>query len=162
LLEYGRPPGEAFASGRLGQVIAEAARICGPAAEAAGVDIVQRVDGCDGALPMNHGRSLQVFVNLIENAVQHAPAGSQVTVAARMLADNGQRLAECRVEDSGAGFAPQDLPFIFDPFFTRRRKGTGLGLAIVQRIVEEHKGSIEAGNAAQGGAVMRLRLPVPD
>ncbi|HBP5565748.1 TPA: HAMP domain-containing sensor histidine kinase [Pseudomonas aeruginosa] len=162
LLEYGRPPGEAFASGRLGQVIAEAARICGPAAEAAGVDIVQRVDGCDGALPMNHGRLLQVFVNLIENAVQHAPAGSQVTVAARMLADNGQRLAECRVEDSGAGFAPQDLPFIFDPFFTRRRKGTGLGLAIVQRIVEEHKGSIEAGNAAQGGAVMRLRLPIPD
>ncbi|HHW2509668.1 TPA: ATP-binding protein [Pseudomonas aeruginosa] len=162
LLEYGRPPGETFSSGRLGQVIVEAVRICGPAAEAAGVGIVYQVDGCDGTLPMNHGRLLQVFVNLIENAVQHAPAGSQVTVAAKTLEVNGQRSVECRVEDSGAGFAPEDLPFIFDPFFTRRRKGTGLGLAIVQRIVEEHKGSIEAGGAAQGGAVMRLRLPIPD
>ncbi|MBB3826116.1 sensor histidine kinase [Xanthomonas arboricola] len=160
LLEYGRPPTDTFASGRLGTVIAEAGRICEHTADAAAVAIVNQVDTCDGAMQMNHGRMLQVFVNLIENAVQHAPAGSEVTISASMLEDKGQRLLECCVQDRGAGFATDDLPFLFDPFFTRRRKGTGLGLAIVQRIVEQHKGTIAAHNSAQGGAVMVLRLPL--
>ncbi|MCM5572582.1 ATP-binding protein, partial [Xanthomonas hortorum pv. pelargonii] len=160
LLEYGRPSTEEFTSGRLGNVIAEAGHICGPAADAATVVIVNQASAYDGVLPMNHGRLLQVFVNLIENAVQHAPAGTEVTITASTIEDDGNRAVECRVQDRGAGFAAEDLPFLFDPFFTRRRKGTGLGLAIVQRIVDEHRGSIQAHNSPQGGAVMVLRLPI--
>ncbi|KQQ74663.1 histidine kinase [Xanthomonas sp. Leaf131] len=160
LLEYGRPPTEEFTNGRLGNVIAEAGHICGPAADAATVVIVNQASAYDGVLPMNHGRLLQVFVNLIENAVQHAPAGTEVTITASTIEDDGNRAVECRVQDRGAGFAAEDLPFLFDPFFTRRRKGTGLGLAIVQRIVDEHRGSIQAHNSPQGGAVMVLRLPI--
>ncbi len=60
---------------------------------------------------------------------------------------------------SGAGFTPEDLAGIFEPFFSRRRGGTGLGLAIAQCIVEAHGGTIAASNDSQGGGVMSVRLP---
>ncbi|MDN5781085.1 MAG: ATP-binding protein, partial [Luteimonas sp.] len=94
---------------------------------------------------------------------QHAPQGSIVIITTHESRDdNGQRWIEYSVADAGRGFAPEDLPQIFEPFFTRRRKGTGLGLAIVLRIVEEHRGTIEPANRPQGGAVMTVRLPVAD
>jgi len=161
LLEYGKPPTDLFASERLSKVIAEAVRICKPAAQASGVTIVNQAAAYDGRMQMNYGRLLQVFVNLIENAVQHTPRGADVTVIATRVPDpDGQSWVECRIKDCGAGFVPEDLPVIFDPFFTRRRKGTGLGLAIAQRIVDEHKGSIIPCNSPEGGAVMIVRFPV--
>jgi signal transduction histidine kinase len=64
------------------------------------------------------------------------------------------------VRDRGPGFAEADLPRVFHPFFTRRPGGTGLGLPIVQRIVDEHGGTISAGNHPEGGALIRVDLPL--
>ena len=63
------------------------------------------------------------------------------------------------MEDDGEGFRPDDLPAVFEPFFTRRERGTGLGLSIVQRIVEDHAGQVHAGNREEGGAVITIVLP---
>lgn len=161
LLEYGKPPTDQFTSGRLNKVIAEAVRICKPVARALSVTIINQTEVYGGTMQMNHGRLLQVFVNLVENAVQHTPAGTNVTITIKPAPDEGeQSWIECNIKDCGAGFVPDDLPFLFDPFFTRRRNGTGLGLAIVQSIIDEHKGSIAPYNSPEGGAVMIVRLPV--
>jgi signal transduction histidine kinase len=62
------------------------------------------------------------------------------------------------VRDNGPGIAAEDLPQVFDRFFTRRRSGgTGLGLALTRAVVEAHAGTIEA--RSDGGAVFTLRLP---
>lgn len=162
LLEFGKPPTREFATEEFGAIVVEAMQNCGATAAAAGVTIVNKTTD-DGLLYLNHGRLLQVFVNLIDNAVRFAPEGTAVTVVTRKtMDDNGKRWLECSIMDSGTGFAPEDLPFVFDPFFSRRRKGIGLGLAIVRRIVDEHQATIDPGNRPEGGAIVTVRMPLAE
>jgi nitrogen fixation/metabolism regulation signal transduction histidine kinase len=64
------------------------------------------------------------------------------------------------VTDNGHGFQKEMLARVFDPYVTSKQKGTGLGLAIVKKIIEEHGGRIEADNRPEGGACVRVVLPV--
>ncbi|HEX6862507.1 MAG TPA: sensor histidine kinase, partial [Thermoanaerobaculia bacterium] len=73
--------------------------------------------------------------------------------------ENGRGWVRCAVMDSGPGFLEEDLPRIFEPFFTRRRGGTGLGLSIVQRVMEEQHARIVAANRPEGGAVVTVDFP---
>jgi signal transduction histidine kinase len=99
---------------------------------------------------------------LIENAIQHSPPESVVRVEATRVIDGGQDWVQCAIKDSGAGILEQDLPKIFEPFFSKRRGGTGLGLAIAHRIMQEHGGKLIAGNNSTGGACMIARFPTPN
>jgi two-component system, NtrC family, sensor histidine kinase HydH len=98
-------------------------------------------------------RLRQVVVNLVDNALQAGDGRVKVTLG---VADGRLRL---EVRDRGAGIAADDLPHLFEPFFTRRTQGTGLGLAVARRIVELHDGTITAANGADGGAVFTVLLP---
>lgn len=95
------------------------------------------------------------LVNLLENACEHAPAGSVVTLEAALQQD----FYVIRVIDQGVGVPEQVESQIFDPFFTTRANGTGLGLAIVKRVVEDMKGSITYKHDDRG-TVFELQLPV--
>ncbi len=158
LLEYGRPHPAEFAPGSLEDVVADAIESCRPEATRSRVTVSDRLEPLPPVL-MDRRRLAQVVRNLVENALQHSSPGAVVTVEARQLHDDGRPVIECTVRDRGPGFRPEDLPRIFEPFFTRRRGGTGLGLSIAQRIVEEHGGRISAANHPEGGAVFTVRLP---
>ena len=162
LLEYGKPTRLRLGTGRFEDVVAQALLACAPLVGQAGVVIDTRLARELPALPMDERRLTQVIRNLLENAVQHSPARGRVTVEARVESEPGGAWVVCAIEDAGPGFEPQDLPHLFEPFFTRRHGGTGLGLSIVHRIVSDHGGSIEARNRPQGGACFTLRLPVRD
>jgi signal transduction histidine kinase len=135
-------------------VIEQAIDLCRPAAAASEILIAFHA-AADATLLMDPQRLVHAFENLITNAQQHSPRGSTVDVT---LTTDGQA-AEVVVTDRGPGFRADDLPRIFEPFFTRRRGGTGLGLSIVQRIVDEHGGIVTAQNGQAGGAVVRVRVP---
>jgi PAS domain S-box-containing protein len=154
LLEFGKPVAVSLFPEALSEVVEEAVIGRARAASEAQVTLRNTVDPLLPAVPMDRGRLRQVFENLIDNALQHAPAVRTVTISAR-----GSTSIECTVEDDGAGFAPEDLPHVFEPFFTRRERGTGLGLSIVHRIVEEHAGRVSASNRTGGGAVITMHFP---
>ena len=160
LLDYGKPPSLELGEGSLSAALQEAVDACRPVAERARVTVQSRLPGGLESLRMDRQRVVQLFENLIENAVQHSPEGSVVEIEGGTLRDTDRDWVEVRVADRGPGFAGEDLTKVFEPFFTRRRGGTGLGLSIVQRIVQEHGGRIQAGNREGGGAVMTVHLPV--
>jgi len=118
----------------------------------------------EGAAPIVLGsrdRLQQVVGNLVDNAVRHTPSGSSVIVS--LSEDAGD--AVLRVIDEGPGIRAEDLANLFQRFYraqysrARATGGAGLGLAIVKAIVTSHRGTIEAANRPEGGAVFTVRLP---
>jgi len=160
LLEYGRPRELERTPEQVQSVIEEASRACDYLARASGARIETRTNGPLPALLVDRKRVVQVFQNLLENALRHSPPGGTVVVELDPAERDGRRLVRVSVRDHGTGFALADLPHVFEPFFTRRRGGTGLGLSIVQQIVEQHAGSVEAHNDAAGGACVVVWLPL--
>jgi signal transduction histidine kinase len=159
LLDYGKPTAQQIDRTPIRGVIEEA---LGGRVARDGVAVVFAPSEDFPDLLMDRGRMRQVFENLIDNAVQLSPAGGRVTVATSLAEAAGRTWVECRVEDEGPGFTEEELERAFEPFFSKRKGGTGLGLSIVQRIVEEHAGKIQAANRPGGGAVITMRLPVPE
>jgi heavy metal sensor kinase len=106
-------------------------------------------------------RLLQVFFNLVENALKYTPPGGCVTLACSEEAAN----ALLTVSDTGPGIPPHALPHIFDRFYRvdesrqRVRGGEGLGLAIVHTLVEAHGGSIVVQSELGKGTTFRVQLP---
>lgn len=107
-------------------------------------------------------RVRQALAAVLDNAVRHTPAGGRVVVATREATDGRVRV---EIRDTGSGIAPEDLPHVFDrlyqadPARDRRTGSSGLGLAIVRALVEAHGGSVGAGAAPEGGALVWLELP---
>jgi signal transduction histidine kinase len=156
LLEYGKTWTVDLQPGRLEDVVNQAVDACASRAADARATIEVLGNGAEGVALMDSARLVQVFENLIMNAVQHSQPGGCVTIS---FASDANEI-EYSVRDRGPGFREDDLPRIFQPFFTRRRGGTGLGLAIVQRITDEHGGTATAENHRDGGAVVRVKLPL--
>ena len=105
------------------------------------------------------GQVQQVLMNLVQNA-HDATLGEPVArLEVRGRMDDATAVLEFR--DNGPGIDPENLPRIFDPFFTMKPvgRGTGLGLAISYGAVQRHGGELSATNHPQKGAVFTLRLP---
>ena len=159
LLEYGKPMPATLAVGPLEDVLDLAVAHSAALATVAGVAIERAVERGAWELALNRGRLAQVFENLLANAIQHSPPGGVVELTTEGFRRRGAPWVRCRVADQGSGFRPEDLPRVFEPFFSRRRGGTGLGLAIASRIVDEHGGTIYAVDREPTGAVMTVELP---
>jgi two-component system sensor histidine kinase PilS (NtrC family) len=101
--------------------------------------------------------------NLVLNALQFAGEGGKVTVRVRRHTRVGgvllRDMIRLSVGDTGPGVAPEDIPRIFDPFYTRRRGGSGLGLAVVHRAVAAHEGTVLVERSRAGGAEFVVDLP---
>jgi len=145
--------------GMIDTVVGDAVESCTSLARSGEVMLVNSVVPGLPPVLMDRKRLVQVFQNLLQNGIQHSPAGSAVSVQAAKEDGLGRSRVVVTVTDSGPGFVPEDLTRIFEPFFSRRRGGTGLGLAIVHRIVEEHGGTVSVRNGPHGGAAMTVRLP---
>jgi signal transduction histidine kinase len=105
----------------------------------------------------------QVFLNLLTNASDAMPQGGTLTL--RVTTGSLEPAVPAVVIaflDTGVGITPEDMPKVLEPFFTTKPEGqgTGLGLPICQRIVQEHRGTIELSSTVGQGTTIRLTLPI--
>lgn len=127
----------------------------------------------DPSLPEVEGdrdRLIQVFLNLVKNAAEAAPAeGGVITLATqyqhglRVAVGNSRERLELpitvEVRDNGPGVPEDLLDHLFEPFVSTKRRGSGLGLSLVAKIVADHRGVVSYHPGEPGGAVFRVRLP---
>jgi two-component system NtrC family sensor kinase len=109
----------------------------------------------------------QVFINLIVNAIHAMPDGGhlRISYATEVKEKDGIRYLAVRISDSGTGIAEENIPFLFDPFYTTKDvgSGVGLGLPVSRRIVEEHHGWIDVeNNNEDGGATFTVYLQLAE
>jgi PAS domain S-box-containing protein len=100
-------------------------------------------------------RIKDALLNILKNAVQAIGNNGSVTIKTY----NRNNSCVFEIKDTGSGIAVEDLPFIFDPFYTTKKFGTGLGLTITHRIIEEHEGSIEVESKPGAGSTFRVVIP---
>jgi signal transduction histidine kinase len=139
----------------------------GPAAKRR--DLQLQLQLPDAPLRVRHDpqRIGQVVTNLVGNAIKFTDPGGRVTVrvAPRADSDGQPDGASIRVEDTGVGIQPDELPRIFDRFYRgslaneARGSGSGLGLAIVRSIVDMHHGNVEVSSALGSGTAFTVTLP---
>ncbi len=152
-----------------GDILHDAVRIA-----AAGTTAVVTVDAPDTTFPIlaDRGQIIQVFQNLIINALQAMPDINKGRVQLRAtnvrLAENDVQplpagdYVQIEVQDNGTGIDPKHIDKIFDAFYTTKKQGTGLGLATVLSIVRQHGGQIGVDSTVGTGTVFTLFFPKAD
>jgi signal transduction histidine kinase len=105
----------------------------------------------------------QAFLNIILNAQKAMPQGGTLTVSTHLVdheGGDGAKAVRIVFEDTGVGISKENLPKIFNPFFSTRVDGTGLGLSITKNIIEQHEGRIEVESQVNVGTKFTITLPV--
>jgi signal transduction histidine kinase len=156
LLECARPRASEFVQQDFYAIIKHAVELLQTQFDNKNVQLNYQWKGEKALLYCDHDQMLQVFLNLIMNALQHINHGGQLVISSRI---NAQQL-EVYIADDGAGIANADKTKVFDPFYTRRQEGIGLGLTVVQQIILAHHGKIFVTDSAIGGACFNIVLPL--
>lgn len=102
----------------------------------------------------------QVFLNLLLNSIQAMDGPGSISIKARVCFETKNLILT--FNDTGPGIPPELQSSIFTPFYTTKPNGTGLGLSVSQRIVLAARGRIEIGESPEGGASLRIHLPLTD
>ena len=124
-----------------------------------GIRLDVHIDDTPAMIWADADRMRRVFTNLLDNALKYTTEGGTVTLSAT----EQEKDVVIRITDTGSGIAPEDLPYIFDPFHRGqnlgKREGYGLGLATVRTIVEGHKGHVEVSSELGKGSTFVILLP---
>lgn len=123
----------------------------------------------DPSLPRvagDSGKLLQVFLNILKNALEAMPRGGNLDISTRpsdehvIQGGRTQRWAVVSIRDSGRGIPQSEITKVFHPFYTRKKKGTGLGLALSKKIIMDHNGFIRVERPDVGkGTVFQIYIP---
>jgi PAS domain S-box-containing protein len=101
----------------------------------------------------------QAIINILINSIDALGPGGTIEIATRVLGEK-ERSLRLDIGDDGPGIPAEDLPYVFDPFFSSKKKGTGLGLANVKKIMEAHGGRVDVSPREPTGTILSLILPM--
>jgi signal transduction histidine kinase/DNA-binding NarL/FixJ family response regulator len=139
--------------------LTEAAEMMGPLASERRLQLLTRPLDRRQLVQADRERLLQVFSNLVGNAIRFTPEGGTITLGAQRM----DEAVTFYVEDTGPGIPPEDLPRLFDRFWKgSQSSGTGLGLPIAKGIVEVHGGTLTVNSAPGRGSRFEFTIPLPE
>jgi two-component system nitrogen regulation sensor histidine kinase GlnL len=132
------------------------------------VNFLQQFDPSIPPLLGDESLLIQLFLNLIKNAVEAVRENGVIRVTSRVVADYSMtqkgerrsRMVAIEISDDGPGIQKDDMEHLFTPFFTTKPNGTGLGLAICHKIVSEHRGMIKVDSEPTRGTTFTVMLPL--
>jgi signal transduction histidine kinase len=156
LLECARPRASEFVRQDVYAIMRHAVELLQTQLDNKDVQISLQLSRATAQLYCDHDQMLQVFLNLIMNALQHINDSGQIVLSSHV---DKQQLEVC-IADDGAGIADADKVHVFEPFYTQRQDGIGLGLTVVQQIILAHHGKIFVTDSAIGGACFHIVLPI--
>jgi two-component system nitrogen regulation sensor histidine kinase GlnL len=146
------------------------ARLTEETARARRLTLVRRYDPSLPPVMGDEDRLVQVFHNLVRNAMEAMSDVGRITLATRVslnplfgkmdLGGGPRSMVEAQVIDEGSGIPAEARARIFDPFFTTKSHGLGLGLAICHQILEQHRGAIDVQSEEGRGTTVTCFLPV--
>lgn len=111
-------------------------------------------------LKVDPSQMKRAFANLIQNSLEAMGREGELRVKSEKIEIEGEGFVKISIEDTGLGIKEEDIPKIFNPFFTTRPEGTGLGLSIVHKIIEKHHGRIECQSQVGEGTTFSIYLPI--
>lgn len=157
LLEFARPLTMTLAPASLQSLIRHTLKTVEGQAREKGIAVESDLPPEIEEIPIDADRISQVLMNLCLNAIAAMEAGGILRVA---LGRQDEERIRISIVDTGAGIRTEDLPRVFDPYFTTKQAGTGLGLPIVQKIVEAHNGKILLASEPGKGTTATVILPM--
>lgn len=156
LLDFGHPRELPVGEVKIDKALEEVLRLVENQCRKSNTEIIREIRSVP-VISGNAERILQAFMNLILNAIQAMPNGGKMLVASKLL--SGDRI-EIEISDSGKGIPEDNLPNIFDPFYTTKGTGSGMGLAVAYRIIKEHGGEIDVDSELGAGTTFKICLPI--
>jgi signal transduction histidine kinase len=151
---------------RVEEPIQTSLRILGPEIEEKNLEVVVRSGASDIILTADKRRLTRLLINLLSNAIKFSPHQSRIQISTALVGSDQGRgpSAVIRVEDEGDGIPENDLPKIFEVFYSRDQgkleTGTGLGLPYCKLVAEAHHGKIWAESRPGGGFAVSVALPL--
>ena len=157
LLAFSKPTMEVAKRSDIHQLLDSSLAICRPELELHATTVITQYSDCP-EVNVNEDGITQVLLNLFYNAIEAMDTDGTLTIQTEYVSEIG--IVHVRVQDDGPGISSEDIPMLFDPFYTTKQKGTGLGLYISQKILAEHRGSIEVDANLEVGTAFVMSLPV--
>ncbi len=157
-LEFALPTRESVTRFPLAGVVQEIIDAHRPELESRGISITVNVSSsADTHIEGDRRLIYQAVRNIFLNAIQAVSNSVRKHIELTLIPEKNN--VTLVVADTGPGIPEDNLPHVFDAFYTTKKGGTGLGLAIAKKIVQEHGGTVEAANDPNRGAVFTIRLP---
>ncbi len=159
LMDFSRKDQEDFKHARLNSVLSKTYELIEHQMKMGNINFYLELNAASDMVNCNENQIKQVCVALLVNASEAVADNGEIIIRSY---NPDEEHVKFEIADNGVGISPDDMPHIFQPFFSAKRKasGIGLGLAIVHGIVQSHKGKIEVHSEPGKGTVMAVILPL--
>ncbi|MDD4194952.1 MAG: PAS domain S-box protein [Syntrophorhabdaceae bacterium] len=159
MLDFAKPLRLDLKPASIGSIIASCLEMMTVRFQEKGIEIRKKFSRSIPSMLVDRDKIEQVIINVLQNSIDAIPEDGWIAITTRFNPQT-MRPVEIDIDDNGPGISREDLPYVFDPFFSNKKKGTGLGLWNVKKVIEAHGGTVGIATKRTGGVRLSMTIPV--